>query len=356
MNPEMELTSRLIPIVAVPARNESEFLPRHLAALARQSVLVHLGAPLAVVVVLNNTTDGSRPVLEQAAGRFPQLDLRILDVVFPLDAAHVGTARRLAMETAARLAPAGVILTTDADAVPADDWIEANLRAVAAGADLVGGRILGDPAEEARLGPAFLRRARLHGRYAALRDELAALLDPLDHDPWPRHHDHTGASLAVLTSVYRAVGGLDPLPCREDVAFVSKARAAGFRLRHAPDVVVTVSARVQGRARGGMADCLSRWLREDAEGAPALVEAPDAIERLLLRRRALRETGAMGPAQARLALAALGVDPEDAPPLAALIERHAADDLDAPATAPASEAITVLEARIAQLRRRADAA
>ena len=120
------------------------------------------------------------------------------------------------MELAAEAAPAGVILTTDADASPADSWVEANLRALAVGVDIVGGYIVGDPDEEARLGPGFLHRARLHARYGELRDELAALIDPLDHDPWPRHHDHTGGSLAVRSSVYRAVGGMDAVPFRED--------------------------------------------------------------------------------------------------------------------------------------------
>ena len=62
------------------------------------------------------------------------------------------------MELAAAAAPAGVILTTDADAAPANSWVEANLQAVAAGADMVGGRIVGDPVEEARLGSGFLHR------------------------------------------------------------------------------------------------------------------------------------------------------------------------------------------------------
>ena len=35
-------------------------------------------------------------------------------------------------------------------------------------------------------------------------------------------------------------------------------------------VAVTVSARTEGRAAGGMADCLSAWMRAEAEGRPAL--------------------------------------------------------------------------------------
>ena len=149
------------------------------------------------------------------AERAEGLLLKIIDVDFPPDRAHVGSARRLAMDLAAREAPSGVILTTDADAVPPTIWVERNLRAVHAGADIVGGR--DHPAIRRRrrgLGQAFLRRAATYSRYDALRDELASVIDPLEHDPWPRHRDHTGASIAVCSQVYAAVGGMEPLPFR----------------------------------------------------------------------------------------------------------------------------------------------
>ena len=261
-------STTFIPVVAVPARNEEVLLPRLLAALNRQTVVPRLGAPLDVVIVLNNITDGSRGAVAEAARQASGLRIVVEDIIYPAERAHVGSARRRAMEIAAGLRPDGVILTTDADTVPADDWIEANLRAIVAGADLVGGRITGDPEDEARLGEGFQRRARTHARFKELRDELAALIDPLPHDPWPRHQDHTGASLAVRANVHTAVGGLDPLPFREDLAFVSKVRAAGFWLRHPLDVRVTVSARTLGRAPGGMADCLRNWLHEEERGTP----------------------------------------------------------------------------------------
>jgi GT2 family glycosyltransferase len=344
------------PVVAVPLRNEEALISNLIAALGRQTILDRLDDRLDVVLVVNNTTDRSRVVVEAAAASFPRLRLHVVEVVLPPDRAHVGSARRMAMERAAALAPAGVVLTTDADAAPWDGWIEANLRAIDAGVDIVGGRIVGDAVEEARLGPAFLRRAGLHARYGALRDELAALIDPLDHDPWPRHHDHTGGSLAVRAAVYQAVGGIDPVPFREDVAFVSKVRAAGFLLSHPLDVVVTVSARTQGRARGGMADCLDTWMREEADGVPVLVESPLAVEDRLLFRKGIRDVGAMATGPAEKALRALGVSPGPGLSVAALIERHAGDDLDAQPTTPALAAISALEERISLLRGRCDVA
>lgn len=332
----------------MPARDEEVRLPRLLAALAGQE---GLGAPLDVVIVVNNTTDHSVAAARAAADAFPRLRLLVVDVTYPPGEAHVGTARRQAMDLAAGLAPEGFLLTTDADAVPAPDWIARTLAAFRAGADLVGGRIVGDPAEEARLGPGFAARAGLHGRYGLLRDELAALLDPLDHDPWPRHQDHTGASLAVRAEAYRRLGGLDPLPFREDLGFVAKVRAAGLRLVHPLDVVVTVSARTQGRAPGGMADCLRAWVREEAERAPVLLECPSRIEDRLRLRRALRDLAADAPA-ARALLRARGLlrPGDDALSVPALIEAHAADDPDAPATTPAAVALAEMEARISRLR------
>jgi hypothetical protein len=336
--------------VAVPARNEAIRLPRLLDALARQTVHPRLVAPLDVILVINNTSDASAAVARAVAAAHPRLQLLVVDVTYPPERAHVGTARRQAMDLAAATAPDGVILTTDADAVPAVDWIARTLDALRTGADLVGGRIVGEPEEEARLGPGFAHRAALHARYAALCDELAALIDPLDHDPWPRHHDHSGASLAVRAAIYRRLGGMDPLPFREDLGFVGKARAAGLRLVHPGDVVVTVSARTEGRAPGGMADCVRTWVREEAAMAPVLVESPGRVEERLRLRRALRDLSHDAPA-ARALLRGRGLACGDAArSVAALIEDYAADDPDAPATTPALVAMGDMEQRISRLR------
>jgi len=138
--------------------------------------------------------------------------------------------------------------------------------------------------EEELLGPGFIRRASRHLRYLKLVDCLRAIVDPVSHDPWPRHNDHTGASLAVKSDVYVRVGGIPEIPCREDIAFVVKACGAGFRLRHAPKVRVTVSARLDGRAAGGMADCLKAWVMAEERQLPQVVEDPFLILHRLQQR------------------------------------------------------------------------
>lgn len=349
------------PVVVVPARNEEALLPRLLEALSRQTLLRRLPKPLDVVILLNNTDDRSSEIVTSVAARMPGIRLTVSDVRLPPAQAHVGFARKLAMDIASDLIGdrGGVILTTDADAVPNDNWIEANLAAIASGADLVGGRVVGDREEEARLGPHFQRRARSYARYADLCDELASLIDPLEHDPWPRHHDHTGASLAVRSEVYRRVGGLDPLPFREDLGFVAKVQASGYRLRHAQDVEVMVSARTVGRASGGMADCLRTWIQAEQAGQPALVECPRSVERRLLLRRQIRSLdGSPQPvvdrhlARLGLASATVGHSRTNAQ-LRAMV---AGDDPDAVGTVPAALAIAELERMIAARWGLADAA
>ena len=213
----------------------------------------------------------------------------IVEINFPSDDAHVGSARRLAMDRAYEIGgPDCVLLTTDADAAPAPNWVDANLQAIESGADIVGGHIVGYAAEEVLLGPGFVRRAARHLHYARLMDRLASLIDPVPHDPWPRHSDHTGASLAVRAAVYDAIGGMPRVPCREDIAFVRKACRAGYRLRHPLDVKVVVSARLVGRAANGMADCLKTWVAAERQGAPHLVEDPTSVTECLRQQRILR--------------------------------------------------------------------
>jgi hypothetical protein len=277
-----------IPTIAVPARNEASRLPLLMRALSGQTWLNVKGRRLDVTIVLNNCDDNSMDVAQSEAALHSNLHVNLINVEFPENQAHVGSARRLAAETAlaSNTHDRIVLMTTDADGVPEPSWVENNLRAIKDGADAVGGLISADETEVAQLGPGVRRRAALHLYYAKLADQLTALLQPLNYDPWPRHQDHTGASLAVRAEVYRKVGGIPALAFREDVAFVRRIRAAGFRLRHALNVRVRVSARLDGRAQNGMSDCLNRWSKAELVGEPHLVEPPRVIlEKLLQRRR-----------------------------------------------------------------------
>jgi hypothetical protein len=334
------------PIVAVPARNEAQRIPALIRALGRQTWLAHPARRLPVVILLNNCTDHSFSTATTAASNHPNLMIQLGSVNFSASDAHVGTARRLATEIAfaARPHPThSVVMMTDADATPEPDWVEANLRAVAEGADLVGGLIVPNTPEQAFPGNGFRRRMERQLHYARLSDRLASLIDPLSHDPWPRHGDHTGASIAVRAAVYAKVGGVPALSVREDLAFVSLVRAAGYRVRHPLDVRVRVSARTKGRAFGGMADCLRMWASAEAAAKPHLVEDPTRIAARLRMRRRLR----MSEEPARLGKDGRSLDVTTRLPLSselgtsipALLEALVPDDPDAEPCVPIERAI-----------------
>ena len=159
--------------------------------------------------------------------------------------------------------------------------------------------------------PAALRRQEAReARYAALLDEMASLVDPDPHDPWPRHAAHSGASIALTLAAYRRVGGLPAVPVGEDRALFEALIRADMRVRHCPAARVIVSCRLDGRAAGGMADTLRRRLAE-ADAAPLdarLEPALDALFRLRCR-RALRRLRAGLPRPGDPLRLALGARP-----------------------------------------------
>ncbi len=277
-------------VVAIPVKDEAEEIEPCLLALAAQQVT----AIDAIVLCLNNCSDASADVVRAMEPRLP-FALHMIAVHLPEALACAGRARRIAMERAATLAGAnGVLLTTDSDARVSPDWIAANLDAIAAGAEAVAGRAEIEP-EGAKLIPAHLHAIDAREcAYAALLDEIGALLDPDPPDPWPRHDEHTGASIAVTVAAYWRAGGMPATPLGEDRAFFDALRRVDARIRHPPGVRVVVSARIVGRAPGGMADTMRRRMeRPDPFLDERLEPAADWLRRVRLRRR-LREEWAAG--------------------------------------------------------------
>jgi GT2 family glycosyltransferase len=267
-------------IVAIPVRNEEARIGDCLAALARQTV-----APAEILLLLNNCTDRTAEIAHAHAA----LQTRICVVECQLHgaSANAGEARRLALAAAAKRAGTrGVIITTDADCQADADWIRKNLRDMTAGADVVCGmaRILPDPGHAVSGGLHFdLAR---EGMYARLLDEIAALADPDPADPWPRHQQHSGASIAMTAAILRAAGGAPRVAAGEDRALIERFRLVDAKIRHAPDIEVAVSGRLEGRAQGGMAEALRRRaLNLDEETDAALEPAVDAYRRVLARAR-----------------------------------------------------------------------
>ena len=287
-------------LVAIPVRNEAEEIGSCLLALAAQQ---HAPPIDAVILCLNNCHDSTADVVRAIVNYLP-FRVDTIEVTLPYSCASAGRARRLAMERAADLGGCnGVLLTTDADGRVEPDWIVSNLAALNAGADAVAGRAVIEP-EGAKLIPAHLRAIDAREcAYAALLNEIGALIDPDSADPWPRHDEESGASIAVTLAGYRRAGGMPAIPLGEDRAFFDALRRVDAHIRHAPDIAVVVSARVKGRARGGMADTMRQRIERPDPFLDARLEpAVDALRRLRLR-RSLRETWS---------LPGLGMEPEAA--------------------------------------------
>ena len=300
--------------VIIPAKDEAANLPATLAALAAQTDL-H-GCPLPagsfeVLVLANNCTDATAAVVRQQARRLPGLVLHAATLRLPAPQAHVGRARRLLMDAACtRLEqvghPAAIIASTDADTRVAPTWLAAIAAEIAAGADAVGGRILTHMPERTLLP---LRRIQVRdAAYRQLCARLEDLLDPAPADPWPRHHQHFGASLAITTRAYRRVGGLPEVRFLEDEALCQRLRQHDLALRHSPQVQVLTSARREGRVEVGLSWQLREWLHMSQQQREPHVENPHQLVRRWALRGELRAFWATGARQPPEALAArLGV-------------------------------------------------
>jgi len=272
--------------VAIPARDEAEHIGPCLRALNAQ-----IGAQADhIVLCVNNATDGTAAIARNTKLR-PGTYLHVLECELPPEKANAGTARRMAMEEAARLVGnAGVLLTTDADGVADETWLAANLAALQNGADAVAGWVDLD-ADSWQTIPSRLHEDDAREcAYDALLDEIHARLDPDPADPMPRHTQHSGASIAVTAHMYRLAGGLPALPSGEDRAFFEALRRVDARIRHSPDVHVTVSGRIHGRAAGGMAETIRRRLTTPDLFLDDRLEPADDCARRARLRNALRQS------------------------------------------------------------------
>ncbi|GAA07458.1 glycosyltransferase [Acetobacter tropicalis] len=271
-------------IVAIPACNEAEHIVPCLMALARQEDFL----PHKVIVWVNNTQDDTRQQIHALQDALP-FAVESVSVSYSPDQAHAGRARHDAMAHAAQHAPPDALLfTTDADGEVAPDWMKRTLEAfIRYNVAAVFGRALLLPSEFQKIPLHLHQDDEKEQAYAALLEHIKALLVPTPYDPWPRHSERSGASIAVTREAWQQVGGIPPEPLSEDRAFYTALRQAALPVRHAPDVKVYVSARLVGRARGGMADTIARRIMQQDD---YLDDALEPVSICMLRtRRPLKE-------------------------------------------------------------------
>lgn len=250
--------------VAIPIKNEEHYLPACLAAIDRAAEM--FGGRVTIVAVLNDCSDGTLDVLTRWRPKFA--DVSWCAVSLLAGYRHAGWARRLAWDTAAGLLEndGDLLLSTDADTNVAPDWIVRTIAHIDGGADAVAGRALTIRREREDLGSAARRRLDMIGRYYTALDYLRADAEASPHDPWPRHFYEGGASIALSRGLYRRIGGAPTPPVAEDRALFDRIRCHGGRVRHALDVRVFTSCRIDGRAPGGMADAVARWIDQPDDG------------------------------------------------------------------------------------------
>jgi glycosyltransferase involved in cell wall biosynthesis len=267
-------------VVAIPVHNEGEHIEGCLTALAHQKCV----GDFAVVTLLNNCTDDTAKIVHGLVPRVPYV-LHIHECLLDMASSNAGVARCLATQRAQALAGNdGIILTTDADSKVTTNWIAANLAALDAGSDAVAGMAMIDGDDAAALPVHLMADEEKSETFATLLDEIDWLLDPDMADPWPRHTQHSGASIAVRAGCLARAGGIPAIPLGEDRRLFEQLRRIDARIRHSRDVVVTVSGRTVGRAKGGMADTIARRLVESDRWLDDCLEpAIDRAHRAVIR-------------------------------------------------------------------------
>lgn len=227
--------------ICVPVKNERTLLPHLLDALAVQ--VVPPGFEVAACFYFDGCTDDSVRVVRDHALPWP---VRIAEGGGNRSA-NAGRARRRAMAIGVDLA-ASALLSTDADSVPASDWLAATCHALAE-ADIVAGRIV-------RQGAASLPAQCLIEDYYDRLYALRRRIDPVAWEAPATHHYTSGASLGFRADAYAATGGFEACAAGEDARIVDVARRLGLRVRHDAAVRVETSSRRVGRAVDGLADHL----------------------------------------------------------------------------------------------------
>lgn len=234
--------------VVVPAYNEQAGIRATLAALAAQT-----DTCFTLVVVDNASTDATAEVVRRFATAAP-FPVHLVREDEPGAGAAVDTGFRYAIGQGAVL-----LARTDADCLPAADWIAAVRTEFGRGAELACGRSLPrrdeDPSlAERYLLPAVVRATALYGRYRR------AHRHPRYRAPYVLCHGH---NLAVTAPLYLRCGGTPRVPLQgppEDVVFLNRAREHSDRIVRAERMVVHSSLR-RLRAWGARRTLLWCWDR-----------------------------------------------------------------------------------------------
>jgi len=237
--------------VVVPAHDEQDRIGRCLTSLRRALAQVPAGVSSAVAVVLDRCTDATPQRVAGLVADWPQATVLTVPPDVTTIGSGVGAVRdlglRAVLERLSGLPTTGTwLLSTDADTTVPPDWVRAHLQHAAEGVHAVAG--LADLATTDHLATGALRRYRAiveHGLRGAT------------------HHHVYGANLGVRADAYLAVGGFPADGSGEDHGLWQRLAAAGYTLAQPVGIRVRTSARLRGRADGGLAGLLRALHRDD---------------------------------------------------------------------------------------------
>jgi glycosyltransferase involved in cell wall biosynthesis len=238
----------------VPAYNEAVLLPGALEALAAQS-----DRDFTLVVVDNGSTDDTAALAAAFAG-----DVVVVAEPQPGAGTAADTGFRHAIASGATR-----LLRTDADCLPARDWV-ATARSLLDGADLVCGRSVPRRDEHPTLAEryAYPTVVRLAARYGRRRHR-----SPEYRCPFVLVHGH---NLAITAELYERCGGTPREALgdgSEDVTLLNRARRHTDRIMRAEQLVVEASLR-RLRAWGPRRTLLWHWDRRYRPAAEAVHVRP----------------------------------------------------------------------------------
>ncbi|MCZ4222541.1 glycosyltransferase [Pedobacter rhodius] len=277
--------------IIVPAKNEANFVTHALDALRNQ--YDESGQPVPheiyeVLVLANNCSDDTFKICEHYQSAYPEFRLHTEAIELSPANAHIGTVRRILMDAAycrlmRKAGPRGVIVSTDSDSKVDKHWVHNIMLEMDKGVDVVGGRILpGDT-------PALAKIHHLRDvTYRFLRSRLEAELDPCTSNPWPRHFQCYGPSLAVTCEIYERAGRLPAIPYLEDEEFRKALKRVDAKIRHAPKVRIHTSSRLLGRVAFGFSVQLQQWNDMSINREQQMVEPLQRIISVLLIKNELR--------------------------------------------------------------------
>lgn len=250
--------------VVIPAHNAGELLAAQLSALAHQDY----DGPLEIVVVDNNSTDGS-------------VDHSVVDPTVRTVRAHDGVGPAYARNQGAEAARGALLLFCDADDEVHHDWVRKMVEFQRDG----GYDIVTSAVEGRTLNESGQRR-------------IADIAPPETFQP-PQFFAPivVGCSFGCTAAAYRALGGIDETyRANEEVEFGWRAVRSGYRVGYLPEALVAYRYRVgfragyrQGTSRGTSFARLAQAFPESGLPAQSVTHLVRELFSILVTRGATNE-------------------------------------------------------------------